>query len=129
MTWTKKNKLRGCIGTFEAEDLKLNLPKYTIISALKDYRFSPITSEEISLLNCAVSLLIKFEKVNDPLNWEIGIHGIIIEFSFKGKNYKGTYLPEVAKDQNWNQKESLTNLIRKAGNIKLMNQVIKIVLN
>ena len=87
MTWTKDKKLRGCIGTFESQDLNTNLPKFTIVSALKDYRFSPISSEEIPLLKCGVSLLINFEKVNDPLNWEVGIHGIIIEFTYSGIKY------------------------------------------
>jgi len=115
VTWTKDDRLRGCIGTFQSEDLDSNLSKYTLISALKDTRFKPITLQEVPSLNCGVSLLINFDPCEHPLDWEVGKHGIIIEFTFEDTPYRGTYLPEVAKEQKWDQKTSLTHLIKKAG--------------
>ena len=71
-------------------------------SAFKDSRFNPITIEELSKLHCSVSILTKFEEANDHLDWEIGIHGIRIEFhSDRGSRRTATYLPEVATEQGW----------------------------
>ena len=49
----------------------------------------------------AVSLLTNFEKIEDPLDWTPGTHGIEIEFTKDGRTYRGTYLPEVAEEQGW----------------------------
>lgn len=49
-------------------------------------------------LEVAVSLLINFEKNKKWNEWEVGKHGIDIEFDFKNRNYAGTFLPEVAKE-------------------------------
>jgi len=44
--------------------------------------------------------LTKFEEANDHLDWEIGTHGIRIEFhSDRGSRRTATYLPEVATEQ------------------------------
>jgi AMME syndrome candidate gene 1 protein len=42
-TYTKNDELRGCIGTFSEQKLQTVLPQYTLISALQDDRFEPIT--------------------------------------------------------------------------------------
>ena len=117
VTWTigKEKKLRGCVGTFTKDDLEKNLLKYTYISAFNDSRFPPITIDEIKNLNCGISLLVQFEKAENPEDWEVGKHGINIQFKDQNDhNYSATYLPEVAKDENWDQKTTLTHLIRKA---------------
>ncbi|PVV03961.1 hypothetical protein BB560_001550 [Smittium megazygosporum] len=87
--------LRGCIGTFAGTELGSGLHVYSIQS---------------------VSLLTDFEKAADYLDWEVGVHGIQIEFTDK-KNYtcKATFLPEVALEQEWDKEETVDNLIRKAG--------------
>jgi AMMECR1 domain-containing protein len=47
---------------------------------------------------------------------QIGVHGIIIEFSDAGGNlYSATYLPQVASEQGWDHLEAVTSLMRKAG--------------
>ena len=118
VTWTtgEKQKLRGCIGTFKNDKLEKNLLQYALISAFKDDRFGKIKSTELPNLNCEVSLLIKFEEIKDPMDWVIGTHGIQINFNdASGKNYRGTYLPEVAQDAGWDKTNTLKHLIRKAG--------------
>ena len=107
--------LRGCIGTFEPKSLAINLPTYTLISAFKDSRFPPIKSEEVNLLKCSVSLLHSFEEAKNAYDWEVGKHGMQIEFKVAEKEYHSTYLPEVAKEQNWNQQKTIKSLIKKAG--------------
>lgn len=71
-------RLRGCIGTFEAQPLGEGLAEYASIAAFKDRRFSPISSAELPRLQCGVSLLTGFEECDDYLDWEIGTHGIYI---------------------------------------------------
>lgn len=47
---------------------------------------------------------------------QIGVHGIIIEFSDSGGNfYSATYLPQVASEQGWSHLEAITSLMLKAG--------------
>lgn len=103
VTWKKDEKmepkLRGCIGTFNAQPLAKGLKEYALRSALKDSRFSPITRDEVPNLHCGVSLLIGFQDGESYLDWEVGKHGIIIDFNAHGRSYSATYLPEVAEEQ------------------------------
>lgn len=130
--------MRGCIGSFTPLALHSGLRKYALIrfdkynnsyyatdltsfflymySALQDRRFSPITLEEIPHLTCAVSLLTDFEVAKDYLDWEIGKHGIWIEFiQLNGQKETATYLPEVMVEQQWTKEEAIQSLLRKGG--------------
>jgi len=126
VTWyTGKSKdLRGCIGTFSEEALGLNLSKYALVSSLQDTRFLPIKLKEIPDLTTSVSLLTNFESISNPEDWEVGKHGIQIKFDSQGRNYGGTFLPQVASEQGWDQKTTLIYLVEKAGNIKLFSVYI-----
>ena len=110
-----KEMLRGCIGTFAKESLKANLPLYSLISAFKDTRFPPISLREIPFLKCTVSLLQNFESIKDPYDWIVGKHGTQVKFKAKGQPYSATFLPEVASEQGWDQKQTINQLLRKAG--------------
>ena len=74
---------------------------------------------ELPELSCEISLLSNFEVIQDPLDWEIGTHGIEIEFKANmsdSEKFRGTFLPSVAPDQGWtSQTETLEHLCRKAG--------------
>ncbi|QSL64781.1 hypothetical protein MERGE_002083 [Pneumocystis wakefieldiae] len=105
--------LRGCIGTFKPQPLKHGLRYYALTSALNDTRFPPISEQELILFG--VTLLTNFEIIEDPLDWIIGIHGLQISFFYKNKHMSATYLPCVAKEQNWSKEETLNNLFIKAG--------------
>ncbi|KAI8888450.1 hypothetical protein K501DRAFT_320834 [Backusella circina FSU 941] len=108
--------LRGCIGNFNPMPLHKGLEKYALISALEDRRFRPISLKEIPKLHCAVSLLTDFEEANDYLDWEIGKHGIWIEFKTEsGHKTTATYLPEVMSEQGWTKEEAIDSLLRKGG--------------
>lgn len=139
VTWHKQSSdgelhLRGCIGNFNPLPLHEGLQKYALIryvesiyresiraktrgnSALQDHRFSPITLKELPKLTCAVSLLTDFELAKDYLDWEVGIHGIWIEFNqINGKKETATYLPEVMLEQEWTKEEAIKSLLRKGG--------------
>lgn len=76
---------------------------YRLCSAFKDSRFNPITRDELPRLHVSVSILRHFEDGVDYLDWELGRHGIPIEFhNEKGHKRTATYLPDVAEEQgNW----------------------------
>jgi uncharacterized protein (TIGR00296 family) len=118
VTWFigSEQKLRGCIGTFTPMNLAQGLREYAITSATNDSRFSPISRDEYPLLSCAVSILTHFEPCSSYLDWEIGLHGIRIEFfNERGSKRSATYLPEVAHEQGWNHVQTLDSLLRKGG--------------
>ncbi|KAK8964699.1 hypothetical protein KSP40_PGU014882 [Platanthera guangdongensis] len=69
--------------------------------ALRDRRFPPVQAKELPYLECTVSLLTEYESALNYLDWEIGKHGLIIEFTDPDYNTRrnGTYLPEVAANE------------------------------
>ncbi|XP_078051258.1 uncharacterized protein CG5902 isoform X1 [Augochlora pura] len=118
VTWTigKDMRLRGCIGTFNAMQLHVGLREYATTSAFKDSRFNPITREELPRLHVSVSILRHFEDGVDYLDWEVGVHGIRIEFhNEKGNKRTATYLPDVATEQGWDQIQTIDSLLHKGG--------------
>jgi len=125
VTWKigREKKLRGCIGTFSALRLHDGLKEYCLSSALRDSRFRPVTHDEVHKLHCGVSLLTNFEAENNYLDWEIGIHGIRIEFyNERGHRKTATYLPEVAKEQGWTRIQTIDSLLKKAGYWKTITE-------
>lgn len=118
VTWKmgKEKKLRGCIGTFTSTSLHHGLREYAITSACKDSRFDPVTADDFSRLHCSISLLLDFEVADHYLDWQIGVHGIRIEFhNEKGSKKAATYLPEVSLEQGWNHIQTIDSLLRKGG--------------
>uniref|UniRef100_A0A6M2DHH1 AMMECR1 domain-containing protein n=1 Tax=Xenopsylla cheopis TaxID=163159 RepID=A0A6M2DHH1_XENCH len=118
VTWKigKDLRLRGCIGTFNPMHLHSGLREYALTSALKDSRFSPITRDEIPKLTVSVSILQHFEEAEDYMDWEIGVHGIRIEYiNEKGNKRTATYLPKVAVEQGWDHIQTIDSLLRKGG--------------
>lgn len=118
VTWKigKDQRLRGCIGTFNAINLHNGLREYAVTSAFKDSRFNPITVDDFPKLHVSVSILRHFEDGTDYTDWKIGVHGIRIEFhNEKGNKRTATYLPEVAPEQGWDQIQTIDSLLRKGG--------------
>ena len=66
-------------------------------------------------MTVGLSLLCKFTDISDPLAWEVGKHGIEIDFEVNGRDYGSTFLPEVAEEQGWDQVTTLEYLVDKAG--------------
>ncbi|KAL7671980.1 hypothetical protein ACOME3_006878 [Neoechinorhynchus agilis] len=128
VTWHvgREKHLRGCIGTFSATPLRRGLQEFAIKSAFQDTRFSPITHGELSRLQCTVSLLIDFEPIDSFIDWEIGIHGIRLEFKIHGSStYSATYLPDVAREQGWNHRQTIDSLIKKSGYNGLIDDALR----
>ena len=74
-----------------------------------------ISLQELPQLQVSVSILINFSKkpLEDPLNFEIGKHGVSLDFTHKGKEYSSTFLPEVAQEEGWNQLDTINELLEK----------------
>ncbi|KAF3989010.1 hypothetical protein FT663_00612 [Candidozyma haemuli var. vulneris] len=114
ITWNKDDDLRGCIGTFSPLNTEKGVAKYALVSAFEDPRFPPIEAKELPRLSASVTLLDKFEKIDNPLDWTVGEHGLKVYFEISGRGYSGTFLPSVAEDQGWDAEDTLWNLARKA---------------
>ncbi|VDD82056.1 unnamed protein product [Mesocestoides corti] len=94
--------------------------------AMRDSRFSPITQKEFPHLYCSVSLLTDFEEGADYKDWQVGVHGIRIEFvNERGSQRSATYLPEVAVEQGWNHQETIDSLLRKGGYKSPINEAVR----
>ncbi len=104
--------LRGCIGyPLPYKSLIEAIVDNAISAATEDWRFIPVSIEELDNLNIEISVLtvpVKIEKYSDII---VGKHGIIIS---KGSK-KGLLLPQVPVEQNWDLEEYLSNGCLKAG--------------
>ncbi|KAF9676541.1 hypothetical protein SADUNF_Sadunf08G0012800 [Salix dunnii] len=86
-------------------------------STLRNRRFPPIQAKEWPTLECTVSILTDYETANHYLDWEVGKHGLIIEFTDPNNNARrsATYLPEVAALEGGTREEAIDSLMRRAG--------------
>ncbi len=127
ITWeTLTGDLRGCIGSLREMPLS-NMQEYAITSSQHDTRFSPIRISEMRRLQCKVSILHTMERCCHSKDWTIGVHGIIVEFSFNGSNYKATFLPSVMVEQNWSKSDALKHACMKSGYRGPYEQVSEII--
>ncbi len=106
-------KLRGCIGTFsEEETLYNNIKNMTVSAATSDSRFAAIEPHELKHLNIEISVLTPRWRIYNKNEIILGKHGIYIEDGIK----RGTFLPQVATNQDWSVEEFLGNCAKnKAG--------------
>jgi len=110
------HKLRGCKGTHGSLPLNEGLKQYALLSAFDDSRFTPIREEEVPRLTCSVSLLYGFEKVVDCYDWEVGTHGVRIDFrDSKNHQRSATFLPNVAPQFGYDQQQTIERLVEKSG--------------
>lgn len=84
-------------------------------SAFEDDRFEHIRLRDLPILSCAITLLMHFESISNPMDWTIGTHGLRISFVYQGRRLGATYLPDVAREQGWTKEETIVSLMRKAG--------------
>jgi uncharacterized protein (TIGR00296 family) len=124
VTWTKKGALRGCIGCLDPI-APTRIGDYALKAALQDSRFNPITLDEIPSLTCHVSVLHSFETAQHVYDWNIGQHGIILQFSgANSRPYSATYLPEVALEHGMSHEVAVRELVRKSGYKGSVNEVL-----
>jgi uncharacterized protein (TIGR00296 family) len=91
--------------------------RYTEHSAFRDRRFDPVRLDEVPGLRCSLSVITGVEPAPGGWrDWEVGRHGIIIDFTADdGVDRGGTFLPSVAAENDWDHQTTVDRLIRKAG--------------
>jgi len=99
-----KGHLRGCIGCMTGEmPLYKMVQEMAVSSAMHDYRFEPVRSSELDLIDIEISVLSPLQKIEDASEIVLGKHGILIE---KGRNH-GVFLPQVATETGWTLEQYL----------------------
>ena len=98
VTLTTREKLRGCIGTLEAnQPLILDVQEHAVAAAMEDYRFPVVREEELQLINIEVSRLTPVHLVDysTPKNLvskiRVNVDGVLI----KASGRRATFLPQV----------------------------------
>ena len=106
-------KLRGCIGSFEADKPLYQLvQQLAIASSTQDNRFLPVQPKELPAIHLDISVLTPMHKIKDINEIVLGKHGIYVR---KGSQ-AGTFLPQVARETGWTLEEYLGHCARdKAG--------------
>lgn len=100
--------LRGCIGTFSGERSFVETLKDMAAASLTDPRFvdMPVSIAELPRLQIEVSVLSPLVKLDDPLDFEFGVDGILLERDDR----RGCFLPEVGQELGWDQETFLAML-------------------
>lgn len=137
-------ELRGCIGTFTKVAIDEGLRTYSLRAALQDPRFPPIIRKEVEKLRCKVSLLTDFRTIYDKVITDTRMHhldpkkhnsnfwrhieknfnilpddlentnGIEVHFTYFGKTYHSTFLPEVMIEHEMDVQATFEHLLTKA---------------
>ncbi|MFH1096336.1 MAG: AmmeMemoRadiSam system protein A [Candidatus Desantisbacteria bacterium] len=108
----KDHQLRGCIGYIQPiEPLYNAVIKMAIAASTQDYRFSPVTPQELDDITIEITVLSELTPIHDISQIEVGTHGVQLTIG----NHSAVFLPQVATEQGWNREELLQYLCRKAG--------------
>ena len=106
VTLKSGERLRGCLGHFTSEQPLCQLVNQMArSSATEDPRFigQRITPGELPRIAIEISALSPLERIANPLDIELGKHGIYIR---KGMA-SGCFLPQVASETGWTKEEFL----------------------
>jgi AmmeMemoRadiSam system protein A/AmmeMemoRadiSam system protein B len=93
VTIKKNNRLRGCIGTISPMESSIakEIIKNAISSAASDFRFSPVTEEELPYLEYSVDVLNKPEPITGKEQLDVKRYGVIVSNGRK----RGLLLPNL----------------------------------
>ncbi|MFH1371474.1 MAG: AmmeMemoRadiSam system protein B [Planctomycetota bacterium] len=112
VTLKKNSDLRGCIGEiFPSQSLYKSVVVNSINAAVNDWRFRPVTPDELSGIKIEISALTVPHAINSYNQIRLGTDGIVLEKDGR----KALFLPQVAPEQGWTLAETLTQLSLKAG--------------
>lgn len=118
VTINKQNSLRGCIGfPLPVKKLSEGLIDAAIAAATEDYRFPPLSTDELDKIVFEVTLLTPPIEISaeDSMEYlsiiKIGRDGLIVENAYAS----GLLLPQVPVEYGWNTEEFLNHTCEKAG--------------
>ena len=100
-------ELRGCRGEIEAQyPLWESVQRVSVLSAVDDPRFPPMTLRELPDTHIEISVLTPLRRVTNPEEIVVGQHGVMIRHGYHG----GLFLPQVPVEQGWDRAEYLSTL-------------------
>ena len=112
VTLRKGKALRGCIGYMTGMcDLKRQIALLARDAAFSDYRFPPLSEDELPLCTIEISVLTEPEEIKGPEEFIPGRDGIILT----ARGRRAVFLPQVADETGWSREEMLSALAEKAG--------------
>lgn len=105
-------ELKGCIGYLEAVGTLIEtVQEAAEKAALEDYRFNPVSKEELENIEIEISVLTPLKLIRETNEIEIGKHGLMIHLGYN----RGLLLPQVATEHGWDRETFLNQTARKAG--------------
>jgi AmmeMemoRadiSam system protein A len=105
-------ELRGCVGyPLPVKPLDETIVEMAVAAASQDFRFAPLTIEEVDRARIEISVLSLPRQVLDVGEVEVGRHGIIVS---KGV-HRGLLLPQVPLEYGWDRETFLSHGCLKAG--------------
>ena len=108
---TLPGELRGCVGTFEADQpLWRHVQDMAVAAASRDTRFMPLQAEELESCVLEISALTPREPAA-PEQVLVGKHGLWVQ---RGP-FRGVLLPQVAVTYSWDRETFLDQACIKAG--------------
>lgn len=117
VTLNKQGRLRGCIGSLQAQrPLVLDVQQNAIGAALRDPRFPPVGPDEIDALTIEISVLsrpepLQYHSLEDLCHkLRPGVDGVVIERGWR----RATFLPQVW-EKLADERQFLQRLCLKAG--------------
>ena len=101
VTIMEDKKLKGCIGTYlpTKSNIAEEIISNAIAAATEDFRFNPVSKEDLTLLSYTVSILNPPERVKDIKELDPKLYGIIVKTFDEAEPYKtkkaGLLLPDL----------------------------------
>jgi len=112
VTLHQKGQLRGCIGTFSAQNpLEEAVQEMARAAAFQDPRFPPVQAGEVPEIDIEISALTPMREVQDLEEIEVGRHGLYVSDG----PFSGVLLPQVATEHGWDRQTFLEQTCIKAG--------------
>ena len=112
VTLHNHGQLRGCIGyPLPIKPLYEAVVDNAISASTEDYRFSPVTIDELNDIDIEISILTVPKEINDYKEIIVGKHGILVSKGYA----RGLLLPQVPVEQGWNLEEYISYGCMKAG--------------
>ena len=112
VTLREQGRLRGCQGYVEPEfPLFEAVIRNGVNAARHDWRFRPVSADELERLDLEISVLTPPKPITSPQDYLPGRDGIVLEQDGK----RAVFLPQVPALAGWDREETLNALAKKAG--------------
>jgi AmmeMemoRadiSam system protein A len=112
VTLLEDGQLRGCIGMLDpSRPLAESVAGAAIGAVLHDWRFRPVTEDELPAIQIEVSVLGPLVDLEEPTAFRVGLDGLLVE---RGSD-RGLLLPEVAVEHGFDVPAMLGATCGKAG--------------